>query len=381
MSSHQSCFADKIFLTYTNEISIDQQSTVPGIKMKQPGKSIKTDCHVRYIKILCDMFYHFKSKERVEMLNVRNLFRILLTFMIASTFGCASLGMKTIPLSKLKEKYADSESRIIQIDDMNIHYKDEGQGPVLILVHGVCSSLHTWDGWTDRLKDRYRIIRLDVPGFGLTGPAHDPSLYQIDPAVKLFEKIVNELKLDKFSLAGNSMGGYIAWKYTLKNPDKVEKLILVDSVGFPQPLPWFISLASNPLVRPGARYIMPRFIFDKVVYQVYGDKSKITQKVKDRYFELAMRDGNKDAMVDVFKEFRKQSKDKNLSRGIKDIRPPTLVMWGTKDALIPFKYFESWKKELPKAKFIQYEGAGHIPMEEIPDQTARDADLFLSGRM
>ncbi len=314
-------------------------------------------------------------------MKIRNLLFILLACMIASTMGCTSLGMNTIPLSKLKEKYADSESKIIQIDDMNIHYKDEGQGPVLILLHGVCSSLHTWDGWTERLKDRYRIIRLDIPGFGLTGPAPDKSFYQIDAAVKLFEKLTTAMKLEKFSIAGNSMGGYIAWKYTLKNPDKVEKLILIDSVGFPQPLPWFISFASNPLVRPYARHIMPRFIFDKVVYQVYGDKSKVTKKVKDRYFELAMRDGNKDAMVDVFTEFRKQAKDKNLSRGIKDLKPPTLVMWGTKDALIPFKYFDNWKKELPTAKFIQYEGAGHIPMEEIPDETARDADMFLSGRM
>jgi len=314
-------------------------------------------------------------------MNIKNSILILLACMIASTFGCTSLGMNTIPLSKLKDKYADSESKIIKIDDMNIHYKDEGQGPVLILLHGVCSSLHTWDGWTDRLKNRYRIIRLDIPGFGLTGPASDPSLYKIDAAVKLFEKIVAEKRLKKFSLAGNSMGGYIAWKYTLKNPDKVEKLILIDSVGFPQRLPWFISFAGNPFVRPFARHIMPRFMFDKVVYEVYGDKSKVTKKVKDRYFELAMRDGNKDAMIDVFTEFRKQSKDKNLSAGIKSIKPPTLVMWGTKDALIPFKYFESWKKELPSAKFIQYEGAGHIPMEEIPDETARDADLFLSGKL
>jgi pimeloyl-ACP methyl ester carboxylesterase len=315
------------------------------------------------------------------MMKIRNLFLVLFAGMIASIFGCTSLGMNTIPLSKLKEKYADTESKLIQIDDMNIHYKDEGQGPVLILLHGVCASLHTWDGWTDRLKDRYRIIRLDIPGFGLTGPAPDPSLYQIEGAVKLFEKLVADLKLNKFSVAGNSMGGYIAWKYTLKNPDKVEKLILIDSVGFPQPLPWFISFASNPLIRPSARHIMPHFLFDKIVNEVYGDKSKVTQKTRDRYFELAMRDGNKGAYIDVFTEFRKQSKDKNLSNGIKDIKPPTLVMWGTRDTLIPFKYVENWKKELPKAKFIQYEGAGHIPMEEIPDQTARDADLFLSDRM
>jgi len=313
-------------------------------------------------------------------MNIKYLILILVACMIAVTLGCTSLGMTTIPLDKLKEKYADNESKIIQIDDMNIHYKDEGHGPVLILLHGVCASLHTWDGWTERLKDHYRIIRLDLPGFGLTGPAPDPSVYKIEGAVNLFEKIVTEMKLEKFSIAGNSLGGYIAWNYTLKYPEKVEKLILIDSAGFPQSMPGLLSFASNPIIRPFARHIMPRFLVNMCVKQVFGDKSKLTDKIKDRYFELMMREGNKGGAVDVFTEMRRQCSNKNLSAGIKDLKPPTLVMWGTKDVWIPFKYFESWKRELPTAKFIQYEGTGHIPQEEIPDITARDADLFLSDK-
>jgi pimeloyl-ACP methyl ester carboxylesterase len=315
------------------------------------------------------------------MMKIKNLILILVACMLAATLGCTSLGMNTIPMERLKMKYANVESKIIEIDGMNIHYKDEGHGPTLILVHGVCASLHTWDGWVDQLKSHYRVIRFDIPGFGLTGPASDPSLYQIDGAVNLFEKIVTEMKLEKFYLAGNSLGGYISWKYTLKNPNKVEKLILIDSVGFPQELPGIIAFASNPVVRPFARHAIPRYLIDRSVMQVYGDKSKVTKELQDRYFELAMREGNKGGMIDVFTEFRRQSKDKHLSDGIKDIKPPTLVMWGTKDTWIPFKYFASWKAELPNAKFIQYEGAGHTPMEELPDQTAHDADLFLSGKI
>jgi pimeloyl-ACP methyl ester carboxylesterase len=312
-------------------------------------------------------------------MKIKLLISIFITGMIFSTMGCTYLGMNTIPMDTLKTKYADSESKIIQIDDMNIHYKDEGKGPVLILLHGVCASLHTWDGWVDRLKGHYRILRLDIPGFGLTGPPTDPSVNTKDGAVNLFEKIVNEMKLEKFYLVGNSLGGYIAWNYTLKNPEKVEKLILIDSVGFEQKLPGIIAFASNPVIRPFARYTMPRFLIDMSVNQVFGDKSKVTEELKDRYFELLMREGNKGGTVDVFTEFRRMN-NKDISTGIKDIKPPTLVMWGTKDEWIPFKYFEHWKRELPNAKFIQYEGAGHTPMEEIPDITARDAHLFLSGK-
>lgn len=315
-------------------------------------------------------------------MKIKNLILILIVCMIAATMGCTSLGMNTIPMDKLKTKYADGESKMIQIDDMNIHYKDQGHGPVLILLHGVCASLHTWDGWTDRLKDHYRVIRLDIPGFGLTGPAPDASYYKIDKAVKLFESIVDEMKLDKFYLAGNSLGGYIAWNYTLRHPEKVEKLILIDSVGFPQDLPGIISLASNPVVRPFARHMMPRFMVDMCVNQVYGDKSKVTKELKDRYFELMMRDGNKGGTIDVFTEFRRMCHNKNLSDGLKNIKPPTLVMWGTQDTWVPYKTeLPKWKTELPTAKFIEYKGAGHTPMEEIPDETARDADLFLSGKI
>ncbi|MFA5323040.1 MAG: alpha/beta hydrolase [Smithella sp.] len=315
-------------------------------------------------------------------MKIKTIILVLVTCMIAATLGCTSLGMNTISTDKLKAKYADSESEIIQIDGINIHYKDEGHGPVLILLHGVCASLHTWDGWTERLKGHYRIIRLDIPGFGLTGPASDPALYKIDGAITLFEKFIDEMNLEKFYLAGNSLGGYISWKYTLKHPGKVEKLILVDSVGFQQNLPGIIALASNPLVRPFARHVMPRFLVNMCVNQVYGDKSKVTDELKDRYFELMMRDGNKGGTIDVFTEFRRQCKDKNLSAGIKDLRPPTLVMWGTKDTWVPYDTeFPKWKQELPTATFIQYEGAGHTPMEEIPDETARDADLFLSGKI
>lgn len=319
-------------------------------------------------------------EENAQMIKIEKLILVLSVLMITATLGCTSLGMNTIPMEKLKAKYTDSESRFLKIDNMIIHYKDEGKGPTLVLLHGVCSSLHTWDAWTARLKGKYRIIRLDIPGFGMTGPASDKSLYKIDEAVRFFEKVVAEMKLEKFYLSGNSLGGYISWKYTLKNPDKVEKLILIDPVGFPQPLPGVISFASNPVVRPMARHIFPRFLVNMSVDQVFGDKSKVTDQLKDRYFELIMREGNKEAVIDVFTEFRSQSRDKNLSRGIKDLKPPTLVMWGTKDEWIPFKYFDSWKKELPKAKFIPYEGAGHTPMEEIPDETARDADLFFSGK-
>ena len=299
---------------------------------------------------------------------------------LSCTAGCTTLGMRTIPLDELKAKYTDSNSKFITIDGTAVHYRDEGSGPALVLLHGVCASLHTWDGWVRELKPHYRIIRIDNPGFGLTGPLASRN-YTPEHYVDIMDKFVTAVGLTRFSIAANSLGGYISWNYTLRHPQKVDKLILIDSVGYMQDMPFLLSFASFPLVRPFARLMMPRPMINRAVGEVYGDRSKATRAVKDRYFELAMREGNKDAWVDIFLEMKKRSADPKVSAGIKDISRPTLVMWGTKDIWIPYeKIFPSWKKDLPNASFIIYEGIGHIPMEEIPVLTARDAHRFLSGR-
>lgn len=303
-----------------------------------------------------------------------------LLLLLGIAAGCTTLGMRTIPMSELKAKYANENSKFITIDGTTVHYRDEGAGPALLLLHGVCASLHTWDGWVNELKQHYRIIRIDNPGFGLTGPLASKQ-YTPEHYVDLMDKFVTAMGLTRFNIAANSLGGYISWNYTLKYPQKVDKLILIDSVGYSQEMPFLLNFASFPLIRPFSRFMMPRPFINRAVSEVYGDRSKVTQSVRDRYFELAMREGNKDAWVDIFLEMKKRSAEKSVSAGIKDISRPTLVMWGNKDIWIPYdKIFPNWKKDLPNASFIVYDGVGHIPMEEIPVETARDAHRFLSGK-
>jgi pimeloyl-ACP methyl ester carboxylesterase len=305
---------------------------------------------------------------------------VIIMFFALIISGCKTLGIGSIPLEELKAKYADSESKYLDVDGTVIHYKDEGKGPVLLLMHGVCASLHTWDGWVKELKDRYRIIRIDVPSFGLTGPMVGKTI-TVELALSMYDKIVNALKLTKFSIAGNSLGGYLSWNYALRHPEKVEKLILIDSVGYKQDPPFLLSFASNFFIRPWARITMPRFMLYGAVSEVYGDQTKITQKTRDTYFELMMREGNKSAWVDVFTLMKELASHESLSKGIKDLKLPILVMWGKKDIWVPYdKIFPQWKRDLPGAEFIVYDDAGHVPMEEIPVETARDAHKFLSAK-
>ena len=278
------------------------------------------------------------------------------------------------------EKYLDSNSKFIIIDGIKIHYRDEGSGPVLLLIHGICSSLHAWDKWVNELELHYRIIRFDIPGFGFSGPAYK-EIYDPVIGVEFLNKFVKALDLKHFFLVGNSIGGFISWRYVLKYPHKVDKLILIDPVGYNQSVPWLVGFASHPLICPFARRNMPRFFFDMALKQVFGDKSKLTSDIKNRYFELSMYDKNKIAYVDFFTVMKKMCQSRNLSKGINVIRTKTLVMWGTKDRWIPFEYFQYWKKDLINGTFIAYKGVGHMPMEEIPEQTAYDAHNFLMGKI
>jgi pimeloyl-ACP methyl ester carboxylesterase len=287
------------------------------------------------------------------------------------------LGAINIPVEELKWKYLSTVDSFIEYEGMQVRYRDEGKGPVLVLLHGVCASLETWDGWARELKKKFRVIRMDIPGFGITGPAPDTSYYTRDRAVEMLDFFVSKLGIKKFHLAGNSLGGYISWNYALTYPKKVQKLILIDSVGYNQKLPLLLEIASNPATRFWSRMMMPRFMLYMAVHQVYGDKSKVRPEVQRRYFDYAMRAGNKGSYVDVFLEMRKQNRSADLAKDIPNLKVPTMVMWGEKDEWIPFKYFENWKKDLPGATFKSYAGAGHVPMEEIPEITAGDAAKFL----
>lgn len=292
--------------------------------------------------------------------------------------GCASMGISDYPLAELTEKYTDETSKFLAVDDLVIHYRDEGTGPTLLLLHGVASSLHTWDDWVKRLAPHYRIIRLDLPGHGLTG--NDPSVerYEIAYMVDKLEKFLNKLSIDDVYLAGNSLGGYIGWNYALHRPDRVKKMVLIDSAGFPQDMPFIMNFAALPGIGEISGLMMPKFIVNMNVDAAYGDDDKVRDKLRQRYFDLTMRQGNREALINVFRTMKEQSANPHLGDRIKEIEVPTLLMWGDQDEWVPLEIMQQFVQALPNSQSIVYEGVGHMPMEELPVQTSRDAHGFFT---
>lgn len=287
------------------------------------------------------------------------------------------MGFVDLELATAKTRYANGESEFIQLDGLQqgieLHYRDEGDRdkPVLFLLHGIMASLHTWDGWVETLQDDFRLIRMDIPGFGLTGPYAD-GIYNIERAVDMVDQLSDKLGIESFFIAGNSMGGYISWNFASAHPEKVDRLILLDAAGYPFKPPMMLELLRTPVLKDSMAYITPRFIVTQTLNEVYGDAAKVTDQVIDRYHDLMLREGNREAVVSVFASIAHVE-----SSPIKQLKVPTLIQWGEADAWIPLANSEKFAADIEDAKTIVYPGVGHIPMEEIPQQSANDAKDFL----
>ncbi len=282
-----------------------------------------------------------------------------------------------IPPEELKARFAPPPSQFLTLGEQSVHYRDEGKGFPIVLIHGTSSSLHTWDGWSKELTTHYRVIRMDIPAFGLTGPTKERD-YSPEAYVKFLDAFLRALRVTKFHLAGNSLGGLIAWNYALQYPKKVEKLVLIDAAGYPfRNMPLIFRLTKIAPFAFLGRYITPRVLITRNLREVYGDDTKITEELIDRYYLLTLRKGNRQAFIDRVHAHRDSASD--VAR-IKKIAVPTLILWGREDPWIPLEYGNRFRQDIQNSTLIVYDGIGHVPMEEIPEKTVKDVMEFLKKK-
>jgi pimeloyl-ACP methyl ester carboxylesterase len=194
--------------------------------------------------------------------------------------------------------------------------------------------------------------------------------------VSLFGQFVDELELNKFSIAGNSLGGYIGATYAAQYPERVSKLILLDPVGYPQATPWVFDVAISPGISTMGRFVSPPLLVTLNVKEVYGDPSRLTQANLERYIHMAQRNGAKSAYMDTLITLKSRSTSQ-VPLPFFNIKAPTLLMWGESDRWVPVELTKRWQADISNLKLITYPGVGHMPMEEIPEQTVQDAIAFL----
>ncbi|WP_445747507.1 alpha/beta fold hydrolase [Polaribacter sp.] len=302
------------------------------------------------------------------------LFAVFIVLIVAFQSGFYN----DISPEDLKKIYANEYSKFIEIDGMQVHYRDEGKGFPIVLIHGTAASLHTWDAWNQELIKNYRVIRMDLPAFGITGPNKNAA-YSIKNYIQFLHQFLSKIHIEKCYLAGNSLGGNIAWNYTAEHPEKVAKLILIDASGLPinKSQPFVFKMAKTPFLNSLFLYFTPKYFIEKNIQEVYADDSKITDELITRYHKMALRTGNRQAFIDRAKTDFTPNEFKN-SEKLRSIQTPTILIWGAKDQWIPLDNGKRMNNLLPNATLYVLENSGHVPMEESPKESLMILKEFLN---
>jgi pimeloyl-ACP methyl ester carboxylesterase len=289
----------------------------------------------------------------------------------------------SLPPDTLIQRYTNSHSTFIDVGGARAHVRDEGVRTIgdhdavpIILIHGSLGSLQVWEGWVAALKGRARLISVDLPGHGLTG-AWPRDEYTIEAYADFIEVLADALNLDRFAIAGHSMGGAVAWTFAATRPERVSHLILVDSAGFPgEGRPLVTRLTRLPVIGDLGIWFKPEFLVRRTLLDAYGDPAQATPERVRRYAELQRFPGNRHATL-----MRARTQDPLDTTVLTRLDVPTLILWGARDRWTPPAQAFRFQQNIHGARLAIFEKLGHMPMEEDAKATAAAVDAFLPATL
>lgn len=312
----------------------------------------------------------------------RPLFVLLGLLLVLAAGGVALSWAPDKPAAQLAARWAGPPSQFIGLQGMQVHLRDEGprdDPEPLILLHGTSASLHTWEGWAQALRADRRVIRVDLPGFALTGP-HPRDDYSMGAYAGFVRALADRLGVQPFVLAGNSLGGQIAWSAAAAMPERVTRLVLVDASGYPperlaarQDIPLGFRLAAMPWLQPLLRNTLPRPVVEASVRKVYGDPARVTPELVELYYEMALREGNRRALSQRLR----QGYTGDVAQ-LGALRMPTLILWGGRDRLTPMEFARWFARDIRGSQLVVFDDLGHVPHEEDPRRTVAQLRKFLA---
>ena len=310
-----------------------------------------------------------------------------LTYLVA---GLALIGLAIVLLTangvldtnraEAMARYGGPPSQFIDIDGAILHFRDEGQGPPLVLLHGSRASLHQWDGWVDALKDEFRIIRIDGAGHGLSGSdANDD--YSPDRQTSLLEGLLDHLKVERVYLGGTSSGSNQAVRFAAERPTRVEKLVL-STVPLKLPAspstPWywrFVFWLHNDVLRStGTNWYWRSFLKN-----IFADPAKVTDSMVERYRTLNNLPGRlRDQQLRIDEWYKWGGPDRDFAMAGR-VTAPTFVQWGVAGPVLPPEVQCQITAAFENAdvRVMAYSDLGHKLVMEDPVRTARDAARYL----
>lgn len=275
----------------------------------------------------------------------------------------------------LAAKYGVSADDYITAAGMTLHVVTDGpkDAPVIVLLHGFGDSWLTFDGWVGSLAMQYRVIRYDLPGFGLTGP--DPTGdYSDSRSLAVLKALLERLGVERASLIGNSMGGKLAWQFAVAYPALVEKLVLISPDGFASPGFEYEKPPEVPYAMRLLPYVLPKPLVRASLAPAFGDPTRVSDELVTRYRDMMLAPGVRRAIVDRLGQVLVHDPETELRR----IKAPTLLLWGRRDNMIPFANAVDYLRNIPNARLVELPDLGHVPQEEAPEVSLKPVLAFLA---
>jgi len=298
---------------------------------------------------------------------------------IAVVIAYAAFGRKDLTLSKdyVNKKYSQPNSHFLNWKGTQVHYTESGKGFPILMIHGFGGSSYDFKALDSLLNDQYRVIRIDLPGFGLSDFPETKDLNgdYIKVYDEYFSFLLDTLHLDSMYVMGNSLGGLMSWNLAVKHPQNVKKLILFNSAGYEMKevlktanVKYFSGNMAKIFLKNG----LPESFMTKGISRIFYDPDFLKEDERFRLFEMWNRKGNLQQIMNM------TSSDKYLdTKVVSTIACPTLIVWGKYDKVVPVKYAEYFHRDIKNSEEIIYDSCGHVPMIERPLDVKRDVLKFL----
>lgn len=286
-----------------------------------------------------------------------------------------------LTVAQLRARYADRLSRYMTVRGMEIHYKDEGprKAPVLLMIHGSQSSLRTWDRIAVLLKPRYRIIRFDIPGYGLSGPVSDEAAASVLP-VEITEGLLDGLGVKRLAAAvGVSSGGTMAMYLAARRPEMVARLILSNTPSDPVDTSHMVQTPAFLAAQDRARRTgyQDYDFWDQYLSFFAGDPARISRRTRMEYWDFNRRSPERHPIAMV----ARIGDGKQAAIEMAKITTPTFLVWGSGDPLLPEAAVNAITRYLKNATIskVLMPDVGHYPPLEVPDRFARWIETYVEA--
>ena len=310
---------------------------------------------------------------------MRWIFRLIMILVgiVAVTVAIGMWIYRDLPADELERRYATPPSQFVEVDGVRFHYRDEGAGPVIVLIHANWANMLDWQPWVEALRDSYRVVRFDMTGFGLTGP--DPTGdYSVPRTVALLHQFTRALELERFTLTGASLGGTIAMHYSVTYPGRVERIVLVSPGALNPRVRGRTTPAELPRIADVLTVITPKALPRSILESGFGDPSRITEDLVTRWHDFMRREGNRAAQLARQRQYISGDIDAVIGR----IDVPVLIMWGQLNKQVPVALADelvALLKQSPQVDTLIYPTAGHQLAQEIGARTAADMREYLDS--